>query len=84
MAQARHVRLFRIGRSQAVRIPREFELPGEGATMRKRGDCLLIEPAPPRSLVALLATLQPIAEDFPAVEDRPPEPSAPVPRRARG
>ena len=26
---------FRNGRNQAVRIPREFELPGEKATMRK-------------------------------------------------
>ncbi len=31
----RHVRLFRNGRNQAVRIPREFELEGEEAIMRK-------------------------------------------------
>lgn len=30
----RHVRLFRNGRNQAVRIPREFELPGEEAIIR--------------------------------------------------
>jgi antitoxin VapB len=67
----RHVRLFRNGRNQAVRIPREFELPGEDAIMRKEGDRLVIEPAPPRSLLALLATLEPIEEEFPAIEELP-------------
>jgi hypothetical protein len=37
----RHVRLFRNGRNQAVRIPREFELEGEEAIMRKEGVSLL-------------------------------------------
>jgi antitoxin VapB len=67
----RHVRLFRNGRNQAVRIPREFELPGEDAIMRKEGDRLVIEPARPRSLLALLATLEPIEEEFPAIEELP-------------
>ena len=31
----RHVRLFRNGRNQALRIPREFELEGEEAIIRK-------------------------------------------------
>ena len=64
---ARHVRLFRNGRNQAVRIPREFELPGEDALMRKEGDRLVIEPAPARSLLAVLATLQPLDEEFPPI-----------------
>ncbi|MGH6897152.1 MAG: antitoxin [Geminicoccaceae bacterium] len=69
MVAERHVRLFRNGRNQAVRIPREFELPGEDATMRKEGDRLVIELAPPRSLLAVLATLEPIEEEFPAIEE---------------
>jgi Antidote-toxin recognition MazE, bacterial antitoxin len=44
MASERHVKLFKNGRNQAVRIPREFELPGESAIMRKEGD-RLIKPA---------------------------------------
>lgn len=68
---ARHVKLFTNGRNQAVRIPREFELPGEDAIMRKEGDRLIIEPVPPRSLLALLATLEPIDEEFPPVPDLP-------------
>jgi antitoxin VapB len=71
----RRVKLFKNGRNQAVRIPREFELPGSEAIMRKEGERLVIEPAPRKSLLALLATLEPIEEEFPKIEDPPPEPS---------
>jgi antitoxin VapB len=74
MPHERHVKLFKNGRNQAVRIPREFELPGEDAIMRKEGERLIIEPSPPRSLLALLATLEPLEEDFPFIEDLPPRP----------
>ena len=70
----RHVKLFKNGRNQAVRIPREFELPGEDAIIRKDGQRLIIEPAPPRSLLALLATLPTLDEEFPPIEDRPADP----------
>lgn len=69
----RHVKIFRNGRNQAVRIPREFELPGDEALMRKDGDRLIIEPAPPVSLLKILETLDPIDEDFPDIDDKPPE-----------
>ena len=59
MIPERHVKLFKNGRNQAVRIPREFELPGEEAIMRKDGDRLILEPAPAKSLLAVLATLAP-------------------------
>ena len=74
MGIERHVKLFRNGRSQAVRIPREFELPGKDAVMRKEGERLIIEPAPKKSLLALLATLKPLDEDFPEIPDLPAEP----------
>lgn len=74
MNQQRHVRLFRNGRNQALRIPREYELPGDEAILRKEGNRLIIEPAPKKSLLALLATLEPLDEDFPDIEDLPPEP----------
>jgi antitoxin VapB len=70
----RHVKLFKNGRSQAVRIPREFELPGKDAIMRKEGNRLIIEPCPPKSLLALLADLEPLDEDLPPIDDKPPEP----------
>jgi antitoxin VapB len=70
----RHVKLFKNGRNQAVRIPREFELPGEDAIIRKEGERLIIEPTPPKSLLALLDTLVPLEEDFPPIPDLAPDP----------
>ncbi|MEK7862202.1 MAG: AbrB/MazE/SpoVT family DNA-binding domain-containing protein [Chloroflexota bacterium] len=70
----RQVKLFKNGRNQAVRIPREFELPGEDAIMRKEGQRLIIEPAPPKSLLAVLDTLVPLDEDFPPIPDRTADP----------
>jgi antitoxin VapB len=71
----RLVKLFRIGRDQAVRIPREFELPGEDAIMRKEGDKLVIEPRPRKqSLIELLDSLEPIDEEIGEIPDCPAEP----------
>ena len=74
MTAERRVKIFRNGRNQAIRIPREFELPGEDAVMRKEGGRLVIEPAAPQSLLALLKTLRPIDEDFTPVPDPAPAP----------
>jgi antitoxin VapB len=67
------LKLFRSRGSQALRVPREFELPGNEATIRKEGHRLVIEPvmAERSSLVAYLATMKP--HDFPDIEDSPPE-----------
>lgn len=65
----RHVRLFRNGRNQALRIPRDFELEGDEAILRKEGDRLVIEPVRQGRLLALLATLGPIEEPFPDVDE---------------
>jgi antitoxin VapB len=73
MIAERHVKLFKNGRNQAVRIPREFELPGEEAIMRKEGERLIIEPAPARSLLAVLAGLPTLEEDFGPIDDLPPD-----------
>jgi antitoxin VapB len=80
MNAARHVKLFRNGRNQAVRIPREFELPGDSATMRKEGDRLVIEglPAKPdiKSLLEQWRKEPPLTDDeaLPEADDPPPEP----------
>lgn len=69
----RHVRLFRNGRNQAIRIPREFEIEGEEAIIHKEGDRLIVEPVRKGKLLALLATLPPMSEPFPDVDnDLPP------------
>ena len=71
MAGERHVKLFRNGRNQAVRIPREFELPGDEAVMRKEGDRLVIEPRRRKSFVELLDSWEPIDEEFPPIVELP-------------
>ncbi len=71
MSAQRRVKLFRNGRNQAVRIPREWEMPGGEAILRKEGERLIIEPAPPRSLLAVLATLEPLDEEFPPIPELP-------------
>ena len=65
----RHVRLFRSGRNQALRIPREFELEGSEAILRKEGDRLIVEPVRKGRLLALLGALEPLNEPFPEVGD---------------
>lgn len=71
MSEARQVKLFRNGRNQAVRIPREFELPGENAVMRREGARLILESAAPRTLLEVLATLDDLEEDFPLIDELP-------------
>jgi antitoxin VapB len=46
-------------------IPREFELAGENVLIRKEGERLIVEPAQKSSLLAYLATLEPIEDEFP-------------------
>lgn len=73
MSVERHVSIFRNGRNQAIRIPREFELAGTEAIMRKEGERLIIEPLSPRDqLLKLLASWAPLDDDFPEIADPPP------------
>lgn len=74
MGHERHVKLFKNGRSQAVRIPREFELPGTEAIIWKEGSRLILEPSGRKSLVEWLRTAEPIDEEIGDIPDHPPEP----------
>lgn len=76
----RHVRLFRNGANQAVRIPKEFEMPGVEAILHREGTRLILEPVPPSKpergtaaamLLALeeLRKLGPIDDEFPDVDE---------------
>jgi antitoxin VapB len=78
--QSRSVRIFRNGRSQAIRIPREFALPGTEATItRDRKGRLIVEAAKKPSamdLVKLLHSWEPLSDEdaMPEIKDYPPEP----------
>lgn len=69
----RRVKLFRNGRNQAVRIPVEFELPGNDAIMRREGDTLVIVPLRRRGLSGLLDSWEPLDDELPQIADEPPE-----------
>lgn len=70
----RRVRLFRNNRNQAIRIPVEFELPGDEAIISRDGNRLIIEPTHPKGLAALLDSWEPLDEPFPDIADPPPAP----------
>ena len=65
---ARVVHLFRNGRNQAVRIPREFEFEGDRALLVQEGARLILEPLPRTGLLAFLDQLEPVADAFPDVD----------------
>ena len=69
---SRRVRLFRNGANQAVRIPKEFELPGTDAVMRREGNRLILELVPDRpkkgTAAALAAALESM-KDWPIVDE---------------
>lgn len=69
----RHASLFRNGRNQAVRIPREFELEGTEVLIRKDGEQPILTPIRQNRLLDLLASWTPLDEGLPDVEDLPPQ-----------
>lgn len=71
LAGPREARLFRNNKSQAVRIPADFELPGDRVLIHRDGDRLILEPVKRKSLLDVLAGLEPLAEEdrFPEIDD---------------
>ena len=72
MSSERYASLFRNGLNQALRIPKEFELDGDKAIIRKEGDKLIIEPVKKDGLLKLLASLDQIDDEFPDVDGKLP------------
>ena len=70
----REAKLFRNNRSQAVRIPADFELPGDRVLIRRDGERLILEPVRSRGLSGLLASWEPLEESLPDPDDPPPAP----------
>ncbi len=67
----REAKLFRNNKSQAVRIPADFELPGDRVMIYREGDRLIIEPVRRKSLLDVLASLEPLGpeDQFPDIDD---------------
>lgn len=61
MSEIKKVQLVRTGPAQTVEIPPEFAMPGNTV--------LIVEPARELGLLEWLATLDPIEEEFPDVDE---------------
>lgn len=72
----RRVHLFRNGRNQAIRIPREFELPGKEAILRhdRTTGRLILEPVGRKDILEVLASWKGEHEEMLEFQDAPPEP----------
>jgi len=74
LPKERKVRVFKNGRSRAVRIPTEFDLVGDEVIIRQEKDGLITIHAvekrrSPREVVDWLRAQPPIEHDFPSTDD---------------
>ena len=68
---SREVKLFRNNKSQAVRIPADFELPGDRVMIHREGERLVLEPIKRKNILEVLASLEPLGpeDQFPDIDD---------------
>ena len=72
---ARHARLFRNGRNEALRTPRELELAADEVIICHEDHRLVVEPVPRAPMLAtVLSRLTRLDEDFPPIADPPVRP----------
>jgi antitoxin VapB len=80
MAEASTAKIFMHGRSQAVRLPKEFRLPGKEVRVRRIGRAVLLEPmGEPFDFNAWWAKIDEHGAEF-LPEGRPEQPPMPPPR----
>ena len=67
----REAKLFRNNKAQAVRIPADFELPGDRVLIHRDGARLIIEPVTRKNVLLVLAELPPLGpeDQFPEIDD---------------
>ena len=56
-------KIFRSGNSQAVRIPKEFQMAGDEVEILKKGNSLILRPKK-KSWTSLVESLEKFTEDF--------------------
>lgn len=56
-------KIFRSGNSQAVRIPKEFQMEGDEVEILKKGNSLILRPKK-KSWTSLVESLEKFTEDF--------------------
>jgi antitoxin VapB len=72
-------KLFRHGRSQAVRLPKDFRLPGSEVRVRRVGRGVLLEPSGRdlKDIQAVFAEIDRLGGADVLAEGRPQQPAAP-------
>lgn len=71
-------KVFKTGRSQAVRIPKQFRFSTDEVLIERRGDRVILTPLP-RSWKEYFATAPKLPADFPRhIRDRRPEKVEPL------
>ncbi|EXS69400.1 MULTISPECIES: AbrB/MazE/SpoVT family DNA-binding domain-containing protein [Sphingobium] len=63
-------KIFKTGRSQAVRLPKEFRFEGDQVRIRREGDAVILEPIS-SDWNWLKALVGPVDEDFEAAVNEP-------------
>jgi antitoxin VapB len=81
MTEKATAKIFMHGRSQAVRLPKEFRLPGKEVHVRRIGHAVILEPiGQPFDFAAWWAKIDEHGADF-LPEGRPEQPPMPPPRK---
>jgi antitoxin VapB len=70
---AETAKIFWAGRSQAVRLPKPFRLPGTEVRIRRHGNAVILEPLAD-DWAWLDALVAPVDSDFAAAVEEPVEP----------
>jgi len=83
MPETAIAKLFKHGRSQAVRLPKAFRLPGQVVRVRRMGRGVLLEPMErdAKDIEAIFAEIDKLGGDEFLPEGRPEQPPMP-PQRA--
>ncbi len=81
MSETGTAKIFKHGRSQAVRLPKAFRLPGSEVRVRRIGRAVLLEPmGEPFDLAAWWAKIDEY-RDIPFMEEGREQPPMPPPRK---
>jgi antitoxin VapB len=64
MTIQKRAKLFQNGRSQAVRLPREYRFPGPEVLIRREGRCVVLEPVEREWPDGFWACLGSVSDDF--------------------
>jgi antitoxin VapB len=83
MAEKTTAKIFQHGRSQAVRLPKEFRLPGKEVRVRRVGRAVILEPIvrDRETMEAIFAQIDRCGGDAFLPEGRPEQPPLPTDQR---